>query len=303
MRVATFPTPDYFSSKIYMNQACILNLKIVTIHKNEIQMHYIILILICNSVGVWIIGIELNKDTSIMQRLEDKVCRCPTIHCASPEDVRDIPRAIAQSEWPLNIADKIDSLENTLEKLGSKIGTLENTLMEDLSRKIGNSEKTLMEKLGSEIGNSENTVKKMRKTISNYINVMLNEIRKFEDIEKLEDSLEITLQIIQALATVLDNDTGNIEDQKQAIQSLESKIDDMTAPTEDIKTAVSLVHTAMMGRLNKTRSKESKDCPSEIGKGVNSVSHQFICRIVNHSNYALTNDKVEKIIDFDLLLI
>ena len=286
--MATFPTPDYFSSKIYMNRACILNLKIVTIHKNEIQMHYIILILICNSVGVWFIGIELNKETSIMQRLEDKVCRCPTIHCASPGDVRDIPRAIAQSEWPLNIADKIDSLENTLEKLGSKIGTLENTLMEEL---------------GSEIGNSENTVKKMIKTISNYNNVMLNEIRKFEDIEKLEDSLEITLQIIQALATVLDNDTGNIEDQKQAIQSLESKIDDMAAPTEDIKTAVSLVHTAMMGRLNKTRSKESKDCPREIGKGVNSVSHQFICKIVNHSNYALTNDKVEKIIDFDLLLI
>ena len=112
-----------------MNRACILNLKIVKIHKNEIQMHYVIVALMCNSVGVVIIETELNKSTTtIIRRLDDKVCRCPTIHCASPEDVRGIPRAILQSEWPLNIADKIENLENTLEKLGSKIGTLENTL-------------------------------------------------------------------------------------------------------------------------------------------------------------------------------
>ena len=250
---------------------------------------------------------NLRNAASIMQQLDYKLSshKWP-INCASPEDVKDVPLAIAKSEWAgyhshyMNIAakidgldnrmrekfnsitakentfmknfeSKIDNLENTLiEKFSSEIGNSENTLIEKFSSKIGNSENTLIEKFSSKIGNSENTLKEFKKSVSNYNIVMLNEIRKLEDSGKLEDTVEITLQIIQALATVLDDYTGNFEDQTKTIQTIEAKIEDMVTPTEEIKTIVSLVQTAMIQLLNETRLKESKDCPGEIGKEVNS---------------------------------
>ena len=220
---------------------------------------------------------DLRNAASIMQQLDYKLSspKWP-INCASPEDVKDVPLAIARSEWAgyhshyMNIAAKIDTLDNIMMGKFNTIIAKENTLMKNFESKIDDLENTLMENFNSKIGNSENTLKEFKKSVSNYNNVMLNEIRKLEDSGKLEDTVEITLQIIQALATVLDDYTGNFEDQTKTIQTIEAKIEDMVTPTEEIKTIVSLVQTSMTQLLNETRLKESKDCPSEIGKEVNS---------------------------------
>ena len=137
------------------------------------------------------------------------------INCASPEDVKDVPLAIAKSEWAgyhrhyMNIAAKIDTLDNIMMGKFNTIIAKENTLMKNFGSKVDNLENTLVENFNSKICNSENTLKELKKSVSNYNNVMLNEI-------------------------------------------------------------VSLVQTSMIQLLNETSLKESKDCPSEIGKEVNS---------------------------------
>ena len=119
------------------------------------------------------------------------------------------------------------------------------------------------------MGNLENTAVEFKKTVSNDNTAMLNEIRKLKEIGNLEDTVEITLQIIQTLAIILDNETGNFENQTKAIQLIKSRTKDMAIPTEDIKTAVYMVQTSMIELFNETKLKESKHCQSEMGKKFN----------------------------------
>ena len=261
------------------------------------------------SVGFWVTERrckDLRHASFVLRQLDNKLSsdQWPTLNCASQEDVKRVPRAIAESEWAgfhrhyLNIASQIDHIETSylknfnditdklestsMENNKGKIGKLENMLMENFNTQIGKLDNTLMGNF-KKVVKIEDTVTLMRNNITYHNNVMLDKLGKLENHGKLEKHLEITLQIIQALATAHDNYTKNLEDQNKAYQSIEKKIENMTAHLKEITKTIT-----------ETRPGENNYCESEMGKTFISISNQFLKptpKVV--FKHTFTNDKIK----------
>ena len=161
----------------------------------------------------------------------------------------------------------ISLLIKTCKEQNSKIDILESTLAERMERILNGSISKQLEHL-QQSGNRSEKVK--------------------------QDILNTTSQMNQTLTTALDNYTRYLEDaklsslQNETIKLFQSKLEDISTPLEEINANMSSVQDSLTELLNVTTLKESKDCPSAMGKDINLLSNQFtlhLCISKSHQTY------------------